>query len=130
MGYYLEYLPKQKGKLGSMTSAKWWNGQLHVLIPHRNIEKQVQAVRTNLLSPLENRQNFTATKQMLSQEKGNFQTTGKFCGIFTHPCPNHSQFGHETATAEVPHLEPWPMIPEDTGQAFFTNACVCQGELP
>lgn len=38
---YFEYLLKQKEKLRSRTSAKWWNRQLPVLIPHRNIEKRV-----------------------------------------------------------------------------------------
>lgn len=99
---------------------------LHELIPHRNIENQVQTVRTNLVRTLEHSQDFTATKQMQSQEKGNFQTAGKFWNISTHPCPTHPWIW--TSDYHSLHSESGALVPDskDAGRTFSANDCVCQ----
>lgn len=52
----------------------------------RNIENQAERARTNFVRNM-GKQKFTAIKQTLLQEKGNFKLIGKLCGSFTCPFP-------------------------------------------
>lgn len=42
-------------------------------------------MKNNCLRTLENSQRFTAMKQAMNEEKGNFKTVGKLCGVVTRP---------------------------------------------
>lgn len=70
---------------------KWQSRQGQALIPLTETTKNIaETTKTNCLRTLENSQKFIAIKQKLNQEKGDFKTAEKLCGVFTCPCPNPS----------------------------------------
>ena len=89
-----------------VTLAKWQSRQLQALIsPQKNIEKQEEIVRVNFIRALENSQRFIATKWMSNKKKGNFETVGKLCGIFTHsrPIPSPEWWWYQSSSSSDSH---------------------------
>lgn len=63
-------------------TSKMVGRQSKLLSLYRNIKKQAQIVKTNFIRTLEHGWRFSATEQMVNQEKGNFKMIRKLCGIF------------------------------------------------
>lgn len=68
------------------TSAKWQSRQLQALVLPQKHWKISRNDQSQLCHNSEKGQRYTRAKWMLSQEKGNLITVGKFCGVFICPC--------------------------------------------
>lgn len=73
-------------KAKGLTSAKRWIKQLQTPLPPQKNKKNKQKLSEPTMSGCwQNSPRFTAIKQMLNQEKGDWETVGQLSGSFSCP---------------------------------------------
>ena len=87
---------------------------------HKNIFKKSVTVKTNFVRTLGNSKKFRATKVMLNQGKGNLETVGHFCGIFTCPWLTPSLGGVAVlkTAACTSSVGPWPWFQREQSRLY------------
>lgn len=127
MGKRFEQPPYQKNvySVVSTNTVEQVTPQYH--LSKETSKNQAKTVRINIARTLENCQRSTATKKMLKQEQGNFQTTRKLCNIFTCPC--HTLLSSSVAVlkmaAHTANVGPCALVLEGSELNLFLKNGIC-----
>lgn len=95
--------------------------------PKETFKIQEKAFRINIVRTLENRQRFTATKQMLNQEKGNLKMVEKRYNNCICSGPNLFP-GSATVlkvTVWISSVGPWCLVLKAAQCTLFAKNCFC-----